>query len=246
VADPEGYTRWDTAEELPAGVSDVGERGEPNLDALYATDPDLVVIEATSATDEIIGRLEQRKVPVLALKGADTADPVKNMLDGFSLIAGALGREQRAAAVTSQFEAHLAEAKQAVTGAGAMRFVYFDGYVQGGNVTLRPFGQGSLVGELGEALGLTNAWTGEVDEQYGLGETDIEGMTAVGDATLLHTGTEDPGSDVAAEVARNPIWQSLPAVTQGRVHAFPPGIWTFGGPRSAQQILDAYVDLLRR
>ena len=39
------------------------------------------------------------------------------------------------------------------------------------------------MGELGEALGLTNAWTGEVDAAYGLGQTDIEGMTAVGDAS---------------------------------------------------------------
>ena len=54
-------------------------------------------------------------------------------------------------------------------------FVYFDGYVQGGNVALRPFGQGSLMGELGEELGLTNAWTCEVDPAYGLGTTDIEG-----------------------------------------------------------------------
>ena len=33
------------------------------------------------------------------------------------------------------------------------------------------------MGELGEELGLTNAWTGEVDAAYGLGQTDIEGMT---------------------------------------------------------------------
>ena len=37
----------------------------------------------------------------------------------------------------------------------ATEFVYFDGWIQGGNVALRPFGQGSLMGELGEALGMT-------------------------------------------------------------------------------------------
>ena len=244
VADPKGYALWDTAEKLPDGVADVGKRGEPNLDALYATNPDLVIVEASSASDEIIGKLEPRGVPVLATKGADVADPVKNMLDTFSLIGAALGRSERATQVTDTFKSHLAEAKQAVAGGGATKFVYFDGYVQGGNVTLRPFGQGSLIGELGEALGLTNAWTGEVDEQYGLGQTDIEGMSTVGDATLIYTGTKDPESDVAAEVAKNPIWPSLPAVKEGRIHAFPPGIWTFGGPRSSIQVLEAYVGLL--
>jgi ferric hydroxamate transport system substrate-binding protein len=244
VADIEGYGLWNTAETLPEGVTDLGGRAEPNLDALYATNPDLVIAEATSATDEIITTLEQRDVPVLAIKGADVADPVKNMLDTFSLIGETLGRTERATQVTGEFEVHLAEAKQKITATGTTEFVYFDGWIQGGNVSLRPFGQGSLVGELGEALGLTNAWTGEVDEAYGLGQTDIEGMTAVGSANLFYTGTEDPDADVIGELEKNPIWQSLPAVSEGRARAFPPGIWTFGGPRSSQQVIDAYVDLL--
>lgn len=247
VADVEGYSTWVTAEELPEGVQDVGSRNEPNLDALFAADPDLVIMEAYTPEDEIIGQLEGFGVPVLATRGADTADPVQNMLDTFRLIAEATGRTERADEVVAEFEAGLADAQEAVADVElpSTDFVYLDGYVEGGNVALRPFGQGSLVGELGEALGLTNAWTGEVDEAYGLGQTDIEGMTAVGDAMILHTGTEDPaGEDVMAALEANPIWGSLPAVVEGRVHAFPAGVWTFGGPRSTQQILDAYVDVL--
>jgi iron complex transport system substrate-binding protein len=243
VADVEGYTTWDTAETLPAGVADVGTRGEPNLDALFATDPDLVIIEAYTPDDEIIGQLAAYGVPVLATKGADAADPIGQMKSTFTLIAQATGRQERAEVVVGEFTEALAAAKQAVAGtdAAGQSFVYFDGWVQGGNVSLRPFGQGSLMGELGEELGLSNAWTGEVDPAYGLGQTDIEGMTAVGDATLFHTGTTDPDGDVMAELAKNAIWKALPAVEQGRVSAFPPGVWTFGGPRSAQQALDAYV-----
>ncbi len=122
-------------------------------------------------------------------------------------------------------------------------FVYLDGWIEGGNIALRPFGQGSLVGEIGESLGLTNAWTGEVDEAYGLGQTDIEGMSAVGDATILYTGTVDPDGDILAELEANPIWTALPAVADGRVHGFPNGTWTFGGPRSTQQVIQAYVDV---
>lgn len=244
VADVEGYALWNRSEALPAGVEDVGGRGEPNLEALYATDPDLVIVEAYTPDDEIIKTLEERGVPVLATKGADAADPIQNMVDTFELIGQALGREQRAAEVVEDFEAHLAEAKAAVADVETREFVFFDGWIQGGNVAIRPFGQGSLMGELGEALGMTNAWTGKVDPAYGLGQTDIEGMTEVGDATFFYTGTDDPDSDVVGELEKNSIWTSLPAVATGRAHAFPPGIWTFGGPRSAQQIVDAYVDLL--
>jgi len=246
VADVEGFTRWDTAETLPAGVADVGTRGEPNLDALFATNPDLVIVEAYTAQDEIIGQLAAYGVPVLATKGADAADPIAQMKTTFDLIAQATGRQERAQVVNEEFTQSLAQAKEAVGGTGAtgQKFVYFDGWVQGGNVSIRPFGPGSLMGELGEELGLVNAWTGEVDPAYGLGQTDIEGMTAVGDATFYYTGTEDPDSDVMGELAKNPIWTALPAVAQDRSHAFPPGIWTFGGPRSAQQVLDAYVAAL--
>ncbi|MFY1650554.1 ABC transporter substrate-binding protein [Solwaraspora sp. WMMB762] len=246
VADPDGYRTWDTAEELPDGVADVGLRGEPNLDALFAADPDLVIVEATAEDDPVIAQLAEYDVPVLATRGADAADPVQNMLDTFAMIAETLGRSERADLVADEFQASLDEAKQQIAGAEltSTEFVYFDGWVQGGNVAIRPFGQGSLVGELGEAIGLTNAWTGEVDPAYGLGQTDIEGMTTVGDATLLYTGTTDPAGSVLTELEKNEIWASLPAVEQGRAYAFPAGIWTFGGPRSSQQVLDAYVDVL--
>ena len=79
-------------------------RGEPNLDALFATDPDLVIIEAYTAEDEIIEQLEEYEVPVLATKGADAADPIQNMMDTFSLIAEATGREERAEVVVDEFD----------------------------------------------------------------------------------------------------------------------------------------------
>ncbi|HWJ11774.1 MAG TPA: iron-siderophore ABC transporter substrate-binding protein [Nocardioides sp.] len=245
VADAEGYRTWDTAEELPSdGVTDVGTRGEPNLETLFGTDPDLVIVEAYTAEDEIIKQLEKYDVPVLATKGADAEDPVANMIGTFELIARATGREERAEAVVGDFNAALEEAKGKVADVETKEFVYFDGWIQGGNVSIRPFGQGSLMGEIGEALGLENAWTGEVDPAYGLGQTDVEGMSEVGDATFFYTGTVDPAGDVNAALAKNAVWKKIPAVAEGRAHAFPEGVWTFGGPRTGEQIIDAYVDLL--
>ena len=57
-------------------------------------------------------------------------------------------------------------------------------------------------------------------------------------------GTVDPEGDIIAELLANPIWASLPAVEADNVHAFPAGTWTFGGPRSTQQIIDAYVAVI--
>ncbi|GAA1940246.1 siderophore ABC transporter substrate-binding protein CdtB [Nocardioides hwasunensis] len=246
VADVEGYSTWVSAEELPDGVADVGVRGEPNLDAIFSSDPDLVITEVYTEDDPVLKKLEKYDVPVLATIGADASGSVKKMKDTFSLIAEATGRTERADAVLEEFDAKLAEGKQAMADADlpTTDFVYFDGWVDGGNVAIRPFGKGSLVGDLGEELGLTNVWTGDVDEFYGLGQTDIEGMTKVGDANLLHTGTEDSSGDVFDELAKSRVWKQLPAVVDGRYRAFPEGIWTFGGPRSSMQVIDAYVDTL--
>ncbi|MDR6866765.1 iron complex transport system substrate-binding protein [Microbacterium resistens] len=249
VADADGYRTWDTAEELPKDVTSVGTRQEPNLDALFGTKPDLVIIEANTPDDAIIGQLEKYGVPVLATSGANASDPIGHMVETFELIGQATGREERAKTVVGEFEKHLADAQKTVAAAkpASTDFVYFDGWVDGGNVSLRPFGQGSLVGEIGEKLGLTNAWKGEVDPAYGLGNTDIEGMTTIGDANLYYTGTADPASESFVDAAKkNPAWASIPAVKDGRVTAFPAGIWTFGGPRSAEQIIDGFVGVLAK
>ena len=254
VSDAEGYGTYVSAETIPGGVADVGTRGEPDLDALFAADPDLIIVEAFSADDELIAQLEKRGVPVLATLGADGADPIGNMKNVFSMIGEATGRTERADQVLASFDSHLADAKEKVAGADlpTSDFLFFDGWIEGGNVTIRPYGQGALFTALGEELGMTSAWTddidakygsGGVDPAYGLGQTDIEGLTAVGDANLFYSNDEEAGSYVQ-ELEKNTIWTSLPAVKEGRALAFPAGVWGAGGPLSCQQAIDAYVDAL--
>jgi ABC-type Fe3+-hydroxamate transport system substrate-binding protein len=237
VADTEGYRTWVTGEELPDDVPDVGTRSEPNPDAVFNQDPDLVIVE-----DGIdLEKLEKYDVPVLVTAGADAKDPIGQMKETFTLIAQALGKEDVAEDVLAEFDQHLADAKAAVAEAQpeTTEFAYVDAYVMGSTVSIRPFGQGSLVGELGEELGLTNVWKGEVDKLYGLGQTDIEGLAAIGDAQLFYTGTDS--ESWLSEIEDNAVWKNAPFVEQGRIAAFPEGTWTFGGPRSSEQLLDAYV-----
>ncbi|MDF2967711.1 MAG: iron-siderophore transporter substrate-binding protein [Nocardioidaceae bacterium] len=250
VADVEGYNTWDTAEELDPDTTDVGARGEPNMDAVFSTNPDLVIVEFERGSP-LIRQLEKYDVPVLVTKGADAEDPIANMKATFTLIAQALGKEDKASEVLDAFDAHLADARQTIADADleTTEFAFIDAYLDGSNVSIRPFGQGSLVGELGEAIGLTNVWKGDVDEAYGLGTTDVEGLTAIGDAHLFFTST-DALTDAAGyepwmpALEQNAIWRNAAFVEADRVHPFPSGVWTFGGPGSSQQVVDAFVDAL--
>jgi ABC-type Fe3+-hydroxamate transport system substrate-binding protein len=256
AADPKGYGTYVKAETLPAGVVDAGQRGEPDLDALYATNPDLIIVEAYRADDEMITKLEKRGVPVLATVGADASGQIANMKKVFSMIATATGRTERADLVLKQFDEHLAEAKTTVAAANvtATDFLFFDGWIEGGNVVIRPYGEGALFTELGEQLGMTPAWTekinasygsGGVDPSYGLAQTDIEGLTAVGGATIFYSDDETTDSYVK-ELVKSPIWTALPAVREKRAYPFPAGVWGAGGPVSNEQAIDAYVKILTR
>ncbi|MFJ2885416.1 MULTISPECIES: iron-siderophore ABC transporter substrate-binding protein [unclassified Streptomyces] len=254
VSDKKGYSTYVSAEKLPSGVTDIGNRGEPDLDSLYATKPDLIVVEAFKANDETLVKLEKRGVPVIATKGADPKDPLGNMKNVFSMIAKATGRTERADQVLKQFDQHLAAAKQKVADAGlpTKKFLFFDGWLESGNLVIRPYSKGALFTQIGEELGMTPAWTdtinkahgdGGVDPSYGLAQTDVEGLTSVGDANLFYSADEGADGYVAA-LKKNPLWKSMPAVKDGRAHAFPSGVWGAGGPLSCEQAIDAYVDVL--
>ncbi|MFJ7190331.1 iron-siderophore ABC transporter substrate-binding protein [Streptomyces bacillaris] len=256
VSDAKGYRTWVSAEKLPDGVTDIGAREEPDLDTLAAAEPDLVVVEAFDAKDKTLAALEKRGIPVIATKGADPKDPIGNVRNVFNLIGEATGRTERAEQVIGEFDAHLAEAKKKVADAKlpTQDFLFFDGWLQGGNLTVRPYGEGALFTAIGEELGMKSAWTedinkaygdGGVDPAYGLAQTDVEGLTGVGKANLFYANDEGVGGYVEA-LEKNPVWKSLPAVKEGRAHSFPARVWGAGGPRSCEQAIDAYVDAITK
>ncbi|MGW0686196.1 iron-siderophore ABC transporter substrate-binding protein [Streptomyces sp. NPDC002754] len=254
VSDAKGYRTWTSAEKLPSGVKDIGTRDEPDLDTLYAAKPDLIVVEAFKADDETVKKLEKRDVPVMVTRGADPKDPIGNMREVFSMIGKATGRTERADQVLTEFDEHLAKAKKKVVDADlpTKDFVFFDGWLEGGNLTVRPYSNGALFTEIGKELGMKPAWTndvnkahgdGGVDPSYGLAQTDVEGLSAVGDANLFYANDDGAGGYVKA-LEKNPIWKTLPAVKEGRAHSFPARVWGAGGPRSNEQAIDAYVNVL--
>lgn len=238
VADVAGYGYWVKAEPLDAGVKDVGVRGEPSIDSIAALQPDLVLV-TDELPDTAVAQLEEF-VPVAFVQGGDAKDSIGSMRRNLEFVAKATGKEAEAAALLAAFDAKLAEGRSKLAARAGQRFVFADAYVEGSQVSIRPFAQGSTISDVTEQLGLANAWTEPGDEVYGLAETDVEGLTAVGDAdSFLYIANDSDGGDpFGTELADNAVWKSLPVVQAGNVHRMPDGIWMFGGPTS----MDAYVD----
>lgn len=243
VADPKGYATWVTAAKLDPGVKDVGTRGEPSVDSIVALDPDLVVVSDGRGAS-LLDQLE-KYVPVLVTKSSDATDNLGRMRADLNMIAKAVGKTAEAEKLLADFDAALADGKKKIADAGAAGkpFAIADGWKEGSTVSIRMFGQGAFVSQLGIQLGLTNAWDGKVDEVWGLGQTDVEGMTALKSPDLHFFYNASDGTDVFADgLADNAIWKSLPFVKQGNLHRMPDGIWTFGGPLSAKQYIDQLVN----
>ncbi|PWR12462.1 ABC transporter substrate-binding protein [Micromonospora acroterricola] len=242
VADPKGYGTWVSAAKLDPGVKDVGTRGEPSVDSIVALQPDLVVMEDDRGAN-LVSQLE-KYVPVVVAKGSDATDNIGRMRADLNMIAKAVGRTTEAEKLLADFDAALADGRKKIADAGAAGrpFAVADGWKEGSTVSIRMFGQGALVSQLGIQLGLTNAWTGKTDEMWGLGQTDVEGMTVLKDPKTHLFYSASDGVDVFADgLAANAIWTSLPFVRQGNVHKMPSGIWTFGGPLSGRQWIDQLV-----
>ena len=244
VADPTGYATWVSAEKLPGGVVDVGKRTEPSIDAIVALKPDLVVVEKGTAAEALLPQLETY-VPAIVTTGSDATRNMARLRDDFTLIATATGTTAKATTVLARMDRTIADAKAAVAArgkAGTPLVVTF-AYEQGGAPAIRVSGKGSLVQDLGEAVGLTTAWTGQVDTTWGLGQSDVEGLKALTDPRTQFLYFASDGTDLfTSTLATNPIWTSLPFVTAGNVAKLPNAVWAYGGPASAEQFVGVLVD----
>jgi len=241
-ADNEGYRTWVTAAPLDASVKDVGTRGEPSVDAIVALQPDLVVMEAERGAP-IVAQLE-KYVPVLVTVGSDAKDNLARLRGDLTMIATAVGKQAEGEKLLADLDARIASAKSelAAKGLAGSRFAMADGWKQGSTVTIRMFAKGSQLSELATAIGLENAWTAAGDEMWGLGQTDVEGVKALDGKGARFFYNASDGTDVFADgLAGNAIWDSLDFVKEKRLTKLPNGIWTFGGPKSCQQWIDAVV-----
>jgi ferric hydroxamate transport system substrate-binding protein len=242
VADVKGYTNWVTAAKLDASAKDVGTRGESSVDAIAALSPDLVI----TTTDESANSIAQLEkiAPVLVIRGADAANAIPQMKTNLELIGSAIGKTDQAKQINADFDKKVAEGKQKIADAGKAgeNFTMSDGYKQGSTISIRMYTTGSLLGAVLTEMGLKNGWTGAGDKDYGLAQTDLEGLTKVPDGNFLYIANDADGGDVfGGDLAGNAIWKNLPFVKSNDVHRLTDGIWMFGGPKSTEQFIDAAV-----
>jgi ABC-type Fe3+-hydroxamate transport system substrate-binding protein len=244
AADLEGYNTWVGASEpMDESVVDVGTRQEPSIDAIAGLSPDLIIMEADD--EKLIPNIEEF-APVLVVEGSNETDNLARMKRDVDMVAELTGKTAEAEALWTEFEGKIEATTAAIAAAGTgdVPYLYADGWVEGDAISIRPFAASSLVGSLGTAVGLENAWTGETDGAWGLGATDVEGMAQFTDTELKFVYNNSYNDDIFNEkLVGNPIWDDLKFVKDGSMYELPHSIWTFGGPRSSGAILDYFAEV---
>ncbi|TKH43542.1 Fe3+-citrate ABC transporter substrate-binding protein [Paenibacillus terrae] len=246
-ADNENYRLWITPEaKLADSVTDIGTRGEPNLEAIAALKPDLII----SNTGNNAAIYEQLKgiAPTLEYdffkgKGYD----YDRMVEIFKQIAVATGKTEQADKVLNDLDQHYMEAKTTLKKADKADFHYVltQAFTVQNAATLRMFEDNSLVVETLAKIGMVNDWKSDKTEKYGFSTVGIEALPAVQDTHFIYI-TQKTDDVFGAAMKNNSVWKELNFVKEKRTYPLDGTTWTFGGPISSKVLVDQVVGVLTK
>ena len=232
----EAYRRWVIEPAIPAGVADVGIKTEPNLEAVAALRPDLILVSPLSRP--IAARLGTlapvREVAIYT----DERAPVRLATERLRELGTLFGRESTAERLVADSEEAFRRAREGVSGR-TDRPILMASLLDSQHV--RVSGRGSLFDDVLRRLGQTNAWTGTTNV-WGFVLSGIADLAAYPEARLLALEPTPPG--VAASLARQGLWSSLPAVRAGRVGTVP-AAWHYGDLAAAARFARSLPPILR-
>jgi iron complex transport system substrate-binding protein len=226
-----GFLSYLTAD--AEGVEVVGTIAEPNLEAIAALEPDLILSNAVRHADIY----EQLAAIAPTVFAADVGDTWKENL---LLDAEALGLEERAEAAVAEYEQRAAALGDSLgdaagTTVGALRFV-------GG--TLRVYSPASFIGTVLADIGVTQLAlpTSAVPT---FAELSPEELTRV-DADVVLYSSYGSGADSGEDaVVAGPLWPRLGAVQEERAYAVEDDVFYTGiGLTAANLQLDALEEIL--
>ncbi len=209
-----------------AAMLDLGLRLEPNVEAIAAAQPDLILVNAAGA-EGIYDKLSQI-APTVQTEGTGV-----NWKQDFLLVADALGRTEQAQAYLDEFHRTAADYGKQFTTAPTVSLVRTT------SDRTRMFGIPSFAGSIAQDAGLARP----ASQQFDSTSQDVaaEQISEV-DADWIFYGVQ-AGADAASA---NPLWPTLSAVVAHRVVDVDDDTWYLNaGPTAASAVLDQVMTTIR-
>jgi len=220
---------------LSEDAVDVGSRQEPNLEIIASLEPDLI-IAASWRVAEIYDELSAI-APTITFEGSSS---LEIMEDYFTTIATSLNREAEARQILDDMYQYFEDASAAIAAADIdPQFILSMTWYADSVATFRLHTDNAFPIEILEQIGLENTWDGEINPN-GFSVVGIEALGEIEDTNFLFI--TDPES--APFYEESEIWNALPLVESGNAHRLNDDLWLFGGPLSAQRLVEAVLEAL--
>ncbi len=209
-----GRTTWCDWPAAAAAVPNMGNGIGPNVEAVVAARPDLVLVYPSEANRPAVAQLEQLGIRVAVV----LQDAIADWRETAGTLARLLGREAAAESLLADFDARLAAARAASAPDSPTVFI-----AVGANPPYA-IGAGSFVSEL---VGLAGARNVFADIAAPSAAVSLEAVVARDPDLVLVLGPQS----MAAELGRRPGWGAVAAVRRGGVVAADGGEFNRPSPR---------------
>jgi ABC-type Fe3+-hydroxamate transport system substrate-binding protein len=194
-----GRSQWDVFPDSALAVPNLGQALRPNVEALLAAHPDLVVLYASADNRAAFDRLRQSGVNAVAFK----IDSIEQFARDTRLLARILGDSVRGATLVDSIQATLARVRTATASLPKPTV-----FIHAWDKPIIAIGGGSFMSELLDIAGARNV--------YG----DIAGPS--GPVTLEDAIRRNPDVVLASPISApkmraSDTWRTIPAVRNGRI-----------------------------
>jgi len=243
VADVTGYNTW-VAPKLPDGIVNVGTRTQPNLEAIAALDPDLIL--TPSDRDAALGDQLREIAPTLTLdyypKSKRPDAHYKQTLRNLKAIADLTGKKAKAKKVIEAAEKHFDRIAEKLKKKGFKGTPVAVGLPSGTfqQPLIRMTADNAATAAVLRKMGLRNGWDSRFGD-YGFDEVGLEALRDVKKgwfALIVH----DIFRAAVEEFRKTEAYQQLPLVKKDHVFDIGGDTWMYGGIKS----LEVFADRISR
>ncbi|MER7882124.1 iron-siderophore ABC transporter substrate-binding protein [Streptomyces fimicarius] len=214
-----------------SGIKDVGQMMTPNLEAVAALKPDLILTSKIRHGDKYD---ELSKIAPTVMT-ENTGYPWK---ENFQLHAEALGKQTEAKMVTDDYANHVADVTKALGGKdkAAATEVNMVRFVEGADI--RIYGKKNYIATILADVGLGRpAITDQAKDGFSY-DVSPEKIDLADADVVFHSTYGDPKKSKETETTGSGLWKNMDAVKNGKVFAVDDQLWIQGiGYTAADKIL---------
>ncbi|MEU5686597.1 iron-siderophore ABC transporter substrate-binding protein [Streptomyces venezuelae] len=215
-----------------SGIKDVGEMMTPNMEAIAALKPDLILTSKIRHA----AKYDQLKAIAPTVMTETTGYPWK---ENFQVHADALGKRAEAKKVVADYTAHTRKVTKAIGGPAKAEQTKVNvlRFIEGADIRL--YGDRSYIATLLKDVGLGRAPISAKAKDgfsYDLSPEKID----LADTDVIFRSTYgDPKKSKETQTVGSGLWKNMKAVKSGNVHTVDDELWIQGiGYTAADRILD--------